>query len=135
MSGDGKAAAAVVAAPKQSQSRLKRRKGAAAALSALEAVEFVTKRAAANGPERVNLKGATLEGPAAVAAVCACVLALGGGPTTTLNLVSSRPRVRDSSQARCIWLSATTHRAGTAIRVLTTPPKFSPHSGVPTSIS
>ena len=69
-----------------------KKRRAAAPLSADEAAEFVRGRAAAHGPERINLKGRELDGPAAVRAVCDAILSFSHPPpapavTTTLNLV------------------------------------------------
>ena len=66
-----------------------------APLSPDEAAAFVHARAAVNGPERVNLKGRDLDGPAAVRAVCDAIISLQQrdlpypAVTTTLNLVSN----------------------------------------------
>ena len=76
---------------------MKKRKGHASALRAADARRVVTERVAANGPERVSLRGRTLADADAVAAVCDAVLSLGGvgpgddaaatpSPTVTLNL-------------------------------------------------
>lgn len=87
--------------PSRQQGRNKKRR-AAAPLSADEAAAFVRARAAANGPERVNLKGRELAGPSSVRAVCDAILSFSPSAssghasttatdtvvTTTLNLVS-----------------------------------------------
>ena len=82
---------------------MKKKKGHASVLRAADARRVVTERVAANGPERVSLRGRTLADADAVAAVCDAVLSLGGvGPgdgvadapsatpsqTVTLNLAS-----------------------------------------------
>ena len=54
-------------------------------LTPAQAAEAVHARVAANGSERLSLKGRTLDGPAAVRAACDAILAL-HPPTVTLNL-------------------------------------------------
>ena len=57
-------------------------------LTPAQAVEAVRARVAANGSERLSLKGRTLDGPAAVRAACDAILAL-HPPTVTLNLTGA----------------------------------------------
>jgi|AntAceMinimDraft_11_1070367.scaffolds.fasta_scaffold50365_2 hypothetical protein len=85
--------------PPSSRRTHKKRRGASAPLTADEADQFVRARAAANGAERISLKGRELDGPAAVRAVCDAILAFSTAysrpphatpipvATTTLNLV------------------------------------------------
>ena len=80
--------------------QMKKRKGHASVLHAADVRRVVTERVAANGPERVSLRGRALADADAVQAVCDAVLALGPGgpndgdsmtslsPTVTLNLAS-----------------------------------------------
>ena len=80
--------------------QMKKRKGHASVLHAADVRRVVTERVAANGPERVSLRGRALADADAVQAVCDAVLALGQGgpndgdsmtspsPTVTLNLAS-----------------------------------------------
>ena len=77
---------------------MKKRKGHASVLHAADVRRVVNERVAANGPERVSLRGRALADADAVEAVCDAVLALGGvgqnsdddaaSPTVTLNLAS-----------------------------------------------
>ena len=81
-----------------SRTRMKKRKGHASVLHAADVRRVVNERVAANGPERVSLRGRALADADAVEAVCDAVLALGGvgqnsdddaaSPTVTLNLAS-----------------------------------------------
>ena len=57
-------------------------------LTPAQAVEAIRARVAANGSERLSLKGRTLDGPAAVRAACDAILAL-HPPTVTLNLTGA----------------------------------------------
>ena len=80
--------------------QMKKRKGHASVLHAADVRRVVTERVAANGPERVSLRGRALADADAVQAVCDAVLALRSGgpndgdsttapsPTVTLNLAS-----------------------------------------------
>ena len=81
-----------------SRTKMKKRKGHASVLHAADVRRVVNERVAANGPERVSLRGRALADADAVEAVCDAVLALGQGgqnsdddapsPTVTLNLAS-----------------------------------------------
>ena len=61
-----------------SRTRMKKRKGHASVLHAADVRRVVNERVAANGPERVSLRGRALADADAVEAVCDAVLALGG---------------------------------------------------------